>query len=247
MKKTQVINLDPIDRKKDKEKGFIGRLLITRYAGGKKSAPQEPFGHYMFCGKQRQGKSISAIWYMLKLIKKYKKKKLYEIIVVDGEKQIYKKYDKTPKIYVYSNMGFGQPITRDTLYDTIVQFNEYENAVRFVIIDEMPVYFKGKSKDKEGNIVADKLVGLFSQLGKRNTYIFSTAQVYGRVEKSLREQCLYMVNCKKTKSGKFINEFIDGDEIIADELGRWSGDPKFIWRHGINPTVLYDTKKIIKP
>jgi len=241
---TSVINLDPIDRKKQKEKGLIGRFLVTRYGGGKKSAPQEPFGHYMFCGKQRQGKSISVIWYMLKLVKKYRKKKLSYI---DLETQKIKKYKESPKLYIYSNMGFGRAIDRKTLYDTIVNFDEHENAIRFVLIDEMPVYFKGKSKDKDGAIIADKLVGLFSQLGKRNTFLFSTAQVYGRVEKSLREQCLYMVNCKKTRSGKFINEFIDGDDIIADELGRWSGDVKFIWKHGINPKVVYDTKKIIKP
>ena len=75
----------------------------------------------------------------------------------------------------------------------------------------------------------DKLTGDFSQLGKRQIYVFSTAQVYGRLNKNLREQCLYMVNCRRSFfTKKFVNDFIEGDDILCDDLGRWSGVPKFM-------------------
>lgn len=240
MKTQSIISLDPIERKK--QKGFFAKLLITRRYRGKPSSPQEPFAHYMFCGKQRQGKSISMIWFLEQKIKRYKKKKLTYIDRETGKKM---KFTEPPKIYVYSNMGFGREINRDNLYSTIVNFDEYENAVRFVLIDEIQVYFKRDTKDKKALSIADELSDLFCQLGKRNTYIFSTSQVYGRVEKSLREQCLYMVDCTKTATGKFRNSFIAGDDILCDNLGRWAGDPERIYIHGL-PKTKYDTKKIIK-
>lgn len=238
MRKTQVINLDPIDRKK--KKGFFGRLLITRISGGKSINKTDAFGHYMFTGKQRGGKSVSTIWYMEKLAKKYKKRKIQSI----DENGKVTKFKEPPKLKLYSNMGIGKPIERKTLYKTICDFNPYANEVRFVLIDEIHTYFPREGMDKDGQLIKNQLINIFSQLGKRNTYILSTSQVYGRVDKSLREQCLFMVVCKPTYTGKIINEFIDGDDIICDELGRWAGDPKVIYKHGL-PKTKYDTKRII--
>lgn len=240
MKKTQVINLDPIDRKNEKKLSLIGKLMITRWYAGKPIIKTEEFGHYMFTGKQRKGKSVSVIWYMEKLAKRYKKKK---ISCVDTDGKVFK-FKEKPKIKVYSNMGIGGKINRKTIYDTIYNFDPYANEVRFILIDEIHTYFPREGMDKEGLEIKNKLINIFCQLGKRNTYILSTSQVYGRVEKSLREQCLYMINCTTTISGKLKNEFIDGDDIICDELGRWAGKPKMICIHGL-PKTKYDTKLVI--
>lgn len=239
-KNTSVINLDPIDRKK--KKGFLGRLLITRPHGGRKLVKSEPYGHYMFCGPQGSSKSVSALWYAEKLAKKYKKRK---IKYYDAEKKQYIKYDTPPKVRLYSNVDIGNHIKKKEIFNAINAFDPYANEVRIVIIDEIQSYFpKDGAWDKETKELASKLIGLFSQLRKRNTYILSTAQVYGRLHKSLREQCLYMVNCKTKYNGKALNEFIPGDDIIADDLGRWSGDPKIIYTHGL-PLNTYDSKKVI--
>jgi len=247
-KETKVISLDPIDRKKDL--GIIGRLMITRWSGGKTPVKQEPYGHYMWSGKQRSGKSVSKLWYLEKKVRYYKRHKITYLEDVKDKNgkviaQIARKFNTVPRIKVYSNMGIGRAVERKDLYETISNLDPYENEVRFVLIDEIQAYFGKESKDKEGNRIKDKLLGLFSQLGKRNTYIFSTAQVYGRLDKALREQCLYMINCRRSKiSGKFLNEFIPGDDIICDELGRWAGKPTKIYVHGL-PKTTYDTKKII--
>lgn len=246
-KEQKVINLDPIDRKK--KLGLINKLLITRWSGGKRPAAQEPYGHYLFCGEQRSGKSTSKIWYLEKKIKYYKKHKISYIENVIKNNEIVgqkaRKYNRPPDIRVFSNMGLGTPIERKTLYDTINNLDPYKNEVRFVLIDEIQSYFRRESKDKESNLIKDKLLILFDQLGKRNTFVFSTAQVYGRLDKAMREQCLFMINCRKSKiTGKFVNEFIKGSEIICDELGRWAGKPVKILVHGL-PQHTYDTKKII--
>jgi hypothetical protein len=240
MKTPSVINLDPIDAKNKKKLSLIGKVMITRIYGGKTVKKSEPFGHYMFCGKQRSGKSVSAIWYMEKLAKRYKKKRVQQI----DEKGKVKLFKEKPTLKLYSNIGLGKKIDRKNLYETIKDLDPYANEVRFIIIDEIHTYFPREGMDKEGAEIKNKLINIFCQLGKRNVYILSTSQVYGRVEKSLREQCLFMINCKTTVRGKLKNEFIDADDILCDELGRWAGKPKSIYIHGL-PKHAYDTKLII--
>lgn len=225
-KPTTVVSLDPIDRKNRKNKGLLGRLLITRWSGGKSPKKEQPFGHYLFCGKQGAGKTSSAIWYADRLKRRYTKKGY--------------------SVRFFSNVGIGEPITKQTLYDTVAAFDPHEKEIRILIVDEIQVYFQRDAVDKQTKHEIDRLTAIFSQLRKRKTFILSTAQVYGRLDKNLREQCLFMVNCKKSFTGKLLNEFIDGDDIIVDELGRWSGDPKSIYVHGL-PKLEYDTRLIITP
>jgi len=224
-KSQSIISLDPIDRKNKKNKGFIGRLLITRYGGGKKIKKMQPFGHYMFCGPQGSGKTSSALWYAEKLAAKYKSKGM--------------------KVKFYSNFGVGNAIIKTEIFDTIDKFSATNDEVRIVLIDEIHTYFPKGGADKETQKIRDDLIAIFSQLRKRSTFILSTAQVYGRLDKSLREQCLYMVSCKASKFNKLINDFIPGDDIMCDELGRWAGTPKYIYRHGL-PKSTYDTKKVVR-
>lgn len=223
-KPTSVISLDAIDRKK--KLGAIGRFLITRRYGGRPVVRSEPFGHYMFCGTQGFGKTASVLWYAEKLQKKYTKKGF--------------------DVKLYSNIEVGNDISRDTLFSTIDSFNPDDNVVHIVIIDEIQTYFPKDNLNKEIRQLTADLQAIFGQLRKRKTFILSTAQIYGRLDKSLREQCLYMVDCHLnfTKT-KLVNEFIPQDDILCDDLGRWSGKPKKIYIHGLSKMV-YNTKRIIR-
>lgn len=225
MRQQSVINLSPIDTAK--RKGFIGRFLVTVWSGGEKPVKMQPFGHYMFCGSQGNGKTSSALWYAERLTKKYRKSGY--------------------RVRLYSNIGLGNQIVKRDLYTTINELKPSDKEIRIFIIDEIQTYYTRDAlttkQDKED---IKNMNAVFSQLRKRSTFVLSTSQVYGRVDKTLREQVLYMVNCKVSKlTGKFINEFIHGDKILVDELGRWSGDPTRIYVHGL-PKSDYDTKKIIK-
>lgn len=224
-RQASVINLDAIDSKRKREKGFIGRLLVTRYGGGKPIKKMDKYGHYMFCGSQGSGKTLSAIWYAEKLTKKYKRKGY--------------------SVKMYSNIGLGELLDKKMIFSTINAFDPAEREIRIVIIDEIQSYFPRGAVNKQTQELRDDLIAVFSQLRKRTTYILSTAQVYGRLDKSLREQCLYMINCRVSINNKLVNDFIWGDDIICDDLGRWAGDPKFIYKHG-RPVSTYDTKKIIR-
>lgn len=219
-----VINLDPIDRKK--KKGLFGRFLITRRFRGKGMARTDEFGHYLFVGKQRSGKTVSAVWYADYLSKTYAAKKKKQVIV-------------------FSNLGFGRPVTKLTLPVLLSSLSYDPNIIYIFIIDEIQSYFPKDTKNKDTLDLIDFLTGEFSQLGKRQIFVLSTAQVYGRVNKNLREQCLYMVNCRRSKlTNKVVNEFIPGDDILCDDLGRWSGDPSRIYVHGL-PESKFDTHRLI--
>lgn len=222
-----VVNLDPIDRKNKKNPGLIGRMLMTRHFKGKPMKKTEAIGHYCFVGKQRQGKTVSAIWFRDYLIDKYKK--------------------KGKKIVLFDNMNLGGiNVTKWNFPDLIEKCEYREDTYYIFLIDEIQSWYKKDTKDQLTLAIIDRLCGQFCQLGKRQIYVLSTAQIYGRINKDLREQCIYMINCRPSKiKNKSLNEFIDGEDIICDELGRWSGTPIKIWVHGI-PETKFDTHLMIK-
>jgi len=237
-KQQSIVSLDPIDRKK--RKGPLQRLMVTRWHGGDSVKKSEPYGHYMFCGPQGSGKTSSAIWFAEQLAKKYKRKR----ISVRDENNVLVKFSEPPKVKLWSNFGVGRPFTKKELFDLIDKFDPYANEVRIILIDEVHTYFPRGTQSKETALMVSQLTAVFSQLRKRNTYVLSTAQVYGRLDKALREQCLFMIDCH-VKRGRLVNDFILESEIIADDLGRWAGNPKFIRVHGLSK-LEYDTKRLIR-
>lgn len=221
-----VVSLDPISVNRKRQDGFFPRLLKTKHFGGNGMAKTDEIGHYLFVGKQRSGKTVSAIWFMERLRKKYEKQK--------------------KQVIVYSNMGFGVTVTRANLHDLIQNIEYDPDVIHIFIVDEIQSYFPKDTKNKLLLDMIDALTGDFSQVAKKNIYILSTAQVYGRLNKNLREQCLYMVDCRRSKiSNRVVNDFILGDDVICDDLGRWSGIPKFIYVHGL-PKTAFDTHRMIK-
>lgn len=220
-----LVNLDPISRTRKQQDSPISRLFKTRHYGGKGMAHQDDFGHYLFVGKQGGGKTTSAIWFMETLIKKYKK--------------------RGKKIQIYSNMGFGIPVNRANLHEVIYNLRYKEDTINIIVIDEIQSYFPKDTKDKITLAMIDQLTGDFSQLRKRQAYVLSTAQIYGRLNKNLREQCLYMVSCRRSRlSNRCVSDFILGDDIICDDLGRWGGIPQRICVHGL-PKTKFDTHALI--
>ena len=122
-----VVSLDPIDRRNRKRAGPVGRFFKTKHFRGKGIKLTDPFGHYLFVGKQRSGKSVSCIWF-------------YEYL-----KKLYEKQGK--KIVLYSNMGFGCPLNKFSLPEIIRNVRYDPNIVYIFIIDELQSYFPKDTKD----------------------------------------------------------------------------------------------------
>ena len=228
-KQESVISLDPIAQSKRHEDGIFGRFLKTRHAGGKKIKPNLPFGLYVFCGEQGGGKTLSAIWYMEKLKKQYEKKGF--------------------KVNVWSNTPLSMPCYRvgfSDVYQKIYDIDESNNDINIFILDELQVYFPRETKNKAKLEVISQMLDVMGQLRKRRVFVLGVAQIFGRVDKSFREQALFLINCKKSfTKRKLINDFIPASEILCDDLGRWSGNPAYIWKHGL-PLTKFDTRFIIR-
>lgn len=223
-KSTSVVNLDPIAVNNRHKDGVIGRFFKTKHFRGKRLNKCDEFGHYLFCGPQGSSKTSSALFFYEYLKKKYEKQK--------------------KKVVLYSNMGIGLPVDRFSLHETIYNLRYVPNVINIFIIDEIQSYFPKDTKNRELLNMIDLLTGDFSQLRKRQAYVLSTSQVYGRLNKNLREQCLYMVQCRRSMFNKCVNDFIPGDDIMCDDLGRWSGNAKYIFVHGL-PKTQYDTHALI--
>lgn len=219
-----VVSLDPISVQRKKQDSVLGRLFKTRRFHGKHLKPCPDFGHWLFVGKQGSSKTSSMIW-------------TYEFLSKKWHKKGY-------KVRVFSNIGIGREIDKLSLHNTILNLKYEDKVVNIIMVDEIQSYFPKDTKDKVTLELIDALTGDFSQLRKRQCYVLSTAQVYGRLNKNLREQCLYMVNCRRSITNKCVNDFILGDDIMCDDLGRWSGIPKFIYVHGL-PKTSYDTHALI--
>lgn len=222
-----VVSLDPIDRSRKRQDGLLSRMFKTRHYKGKGMAKTDEFGAYIFVGKQRQGKTTSMIWYLEQLKKYHEKKK--------------------QTVHLASNMGIGHQFTRSQFHPLIHKIEYNPKDVYILLVDELQSWYPKDTKDRVLLSEIDALTGDFSQLGKRQIYVLATAQVYGRINKNLREQALYMVDCRRTYIGnnRCVNDFIPGDDIICDDLGRWSGIPTKIKVHGL-PTTEFDTHLMIK-
>lgn len=224
MRQQSVVSLDPISVKRKKQDSPISRFFKTKRFGGKRMDNCPDFGHWLFVGRQGASKTSSAIWNYERLKKRWEKKGF--------------------KVRTFSNLGIGIPVDKMSLHEILVKLKYEKDIINIFIIDEIQSYFPKDTKDKVTLQLIDALTGDFSQLRKRQAYVLSTAQVYGRLNKNLREQCLYMVDCKRSWNNKCINDFILGDDIICDDLGRWSGIPKFIYKHGL-PKTKFDTHALI--
>ena len=96
MARTQsVVSLDPIDRNNRKRSGPFGRLIKTRHFRGKGIKKTDSFGHYLCVGRQRSGKTLSAIWFYEHLKARYER--------------------SNKKVVLFTNLGFGKPLTKANL------------------------------------------------------------------------------------------------------------------------------------
>lgn len=152
----------------------VGRwLLIDAYRNIKNPPQTHLYGIWLYCGLYGQGKTISLTEYLTRMRNKY------------GD-----------KIYISTNYGFKYedfPLTdwKDllTTYDRPVIFG----------YDEIQNEFN--SRDYKN--FPYELVKLLTQNRKgHGKQIVGTAQRYGRVDKTIRELCTHVVECKRAWFGR---------------------------------------------
>lgn len=183
-------------------------------------------GLLVFTGAQGQGKTLSAVLYVLKVLASYPK----ALLVTNIDIKQFPVDDK--RVFRFKNA------------DDLSKYNNGDKGVIF-LIDEIQLYFNSlDSKNIDPSVMVQ-----ISQQRKQRKHIVCTSQVFGRLAKPLREQFSNVIYCKKVFSFLQYNRLIDRDTMDGESssstelVGKVK--KKFYWFHKPSLYLSYDTFSII--
>lgn len=153
-----------------------------------------PDGIIVFTGSQGQGKTLSAVRYIDKLMQTY------------------------PKAILCSNVLINGYEDRFIFFDGVKKFRDLDNGEFGVIyfIDEIQLLFNSlESKNMDLNLFTT-----ICQQRKKRKHIVGTSQVFNRISKGFREQFKYAVMCNKLFGFLQWNKAVRGEYCQVDENGK---------------------------
>lgn len=212
------------------------------------------FGTSIFCGAQGEGKTLSAVQYVLHILDMYPRAILVSNVAIkdrpfnavleciDEEYYIKKiatgEYINTDKILVSSMYDDYEPITLEyTGLDMLKNVDNREYGVVF-LIDEIHLELNSlESKNVDIEVMVE-----ISQQRKQRKHIVGTSQVFMRMAKPLREQIHDIIICKCWFNLIQFNKWILG-ETVTEKNGKMQADVKgrYLWFHHPDYYQQYDT------
>lgn len=209
----------------------------------------DPDGILVFCGAQGQGKTISAVSYVLNLIRQYPRVVVCSnVSLQDQDDFIFVTCNDLEHGLVQQWLGereTGKRVVIFIPYDSYKRLQEVRNGYGGVIflIDEMHLEFNSlESKDMDSSIFYT-----VSQQRKQRIHIVGTSQVFSRLAKPFREQFKYAVLCRCLFHVFQINKVVDA--LNATEKDGHVSAPSvrsFFWFHTSKLYESYDTLQLIK-
>lgn len=187
------------------------------------------YGFWCYCGLGGSGKTISMVDYLCRMREKYPKlliltnfdcnvadrkiiswRDLLETTNIQVDKISEKKYNKFKKYGIYSSNNLWIELNEETM--------ELEYCVRrnhgvLYGFDEIHLTFEStKWEDAPEN-----LLDYISQQRKLHKQIVSSSQVFTRIDKKLREQTNFVIECRSYLLGRLItNKYFVTQEYIAN-------------------------------
>lgn len=213
------------------------------------------FGASIFCGAQGEGKTLSAVQYVLKLRKEYPLAILVSNVAIkdypfnaylkkvkDDEYKIFsiETGEEIDTQYLIENYNNGTPKYITIEYDGLDMLKHVCNNEYGVIyfIDELHLELNSlESKNIDIEVMVE-----ISQQRKQRKHIVGTSQIFMRLAKPLREQIYDVVLCHKYFNCIQFNKYIDGS--TAREVdGKLEAEVKgrYIWFHSPDMYEQYDT------
>ncbi len=212
----------------------------------------DPDGIMVFCGSQGQGKTLSAVSYLHRLVLKYPNVAVCTNVgLVDSDDCTfcYGLHDNTledacVQRWLAARSGYRCPVSC-VLYDSVDRLTDVNNGYAGVVylIDEMHLEFNSlESKQMNSNIFYQ-----VSQQRKQRKHIVGTSQVFTRLAKPFREQFKYLVQCRCFFGFLQYNRLVDALDCTEDADGRVVvGKSKpFLWFHDPKIYAMYDTLQTI--
>ena len=218
------------------------------------------YGFHIFCGLGGSGKTISIVNYLLAMKQKYPKLKIYTNFFFPFGDGIIKSWKDLLEITNYEEIE----ITQEE-YEKLKKCKPNKEGKEFYIKDNL--YYKiinhgvlfgfdeihmtlnsDKWKDRP-----DDLLYYISQQRKMHKQIVASSQVFTRIDKILREQTNFVVECNSFLLGRLVvNRYYHTEEYIANDEKKDKGSKKrkvtkyniFIAKDFIRNS--YDTEEIMK-
>lgn len=219
------------------------------------------YGFWAFCGLGGSGKTLSIVNYLNKVQKKYPHVKVltnFQYNGSDGDINSWRDLLNTENINIYEitkneydrRRKWGQKHIFMCLDENnkIIYKKRINDGVIFGF-DEIHLTFEStKWQDAPSN-----LLDYISQQRKFHKQILGSSQVFTRIDKKLREQTNYVVECKSIFNGRLvINSFYKTVEYIAngEKMDKGTRKRKVHRRKSYvaydNLRNLYNTEQIMK-
>lgn len=181
----------------------------------------DPCGTLVFCGAQGEGKTLSAVSYVLRVAHEYPQSILVTNVDIDQEL-----------------FPTGYDIREYTGLDDLKNINNGYAGVMY-LIDEIHLELNSlESKNIDIDIMTE-----ISQQRKQRKHIVGTSQRYNRMAKPLREQVRNIVICRCWFGLLQFNKLIDAFNTTENASGKLQVDTKkrFFWFHDPRLYDAYDT------
>ena len=213
------------------------------------------FGTCIFCGAQGEGKTLSAVQYVLKLRKRFPRAILVSNVSIkdcpfNTEMYVNKSGDfalrriengrlvNTDLILLESLRDDFEPVNIEyTGLDMLKHINNKQYGVIF-LIDEIHLELNSlESKNVDIEIMVE-----ISQQRKQRKHIVGTSQVFMRMAKPLREQIHDIIICHNFFGLLQFNKWING-MTATENNGKLEAEVKgrYLWFHAPHMYKQYDT------
>lgn len=186
-----------------------------------------PSGTQMYCGKQGSGKTLSAVYHVIKIKERYPKcivaSNLHLSFLTpktfhskEELTEVMRSLDRETEYVLFSSM--------DEMSLALTQVNNGEFGV-VLLIDEIHTYLNSVAEGGSKNVPMYIFTEI-SQQRKQHKCIVGTSQLFSRMSKPLREQCQNLIYC--STFANFITKQVvyDGMSMMQNYDGSLSGDVK---------------------
>lgn len=184
-----------------------------------------PSGTQVYCGRQGQGKTISAVRHIARLRKRYPKSILVSNLLINGMKQL--KFASEDEL----QWKVQEIVEKNLQSEYYIYFSEFDDLALALVsvnngkygvvylIDEIHTYFNALESSNIPLFVFTEI----SQQRKQRKVIIGTSQLFMRMAKPFREQCDNLIICNTHFGLLTTQKAYDGMELDQDFNGNLIG------------------------
>lgn len=179
------------------------------------------FGFWLFCGLGGSGKTLSMVEYMTRMKKRYPNIKVYTNFEYELSDGLITSWKDILNLENFELLPISQEEYMKTdEYNRVehhgIYYKKYHHGIIFGF-DEIHLTFASQNWQD----CPDNMLDYISQQRKLHKQIVASSQVFTRVDKKLREQTNFVVECKSVFMGRWVfNKYFNTCEYLAnDEKG----------------------------